>query len=416
MRYKAYPKYKDSGVEWLGDVPEGWDNTFLKFKIINLNFKRIPISASERENISGEYPYYGASGIIDYVEDYIFNETTILIGEDGANLLSKSTPLAFIAKDKYWVNNHAHILKPKDSLFDFWTYVLNSIDLTPFITGSAQPKLTAEALSNLQVVFPKSLKERIGISNYLNEKTKKIDTLIEKQKSLIELLKEKRQALISHVVTKGLDSDNSTWNKYRLDWVTTIVRGNTGFKKDELLKNGKYVALQYGKTYKVDEVNKEFNFYVNDEFYKFSQVVHYGNTILVSTSETIKDLGHSCFYNRNDLGLIGGEQILLKPNSKLLSGKYLYYKSKVFSNELRKYATGLKVFRFNVDDVKSTFILIPNMEEQTKIALYLDQKTKKIDTLIDKSTQSIALLKERRVALVSAVVGGKVDVGEWEVD
>jgi len=217
-------------------------------------------------------------------------------------------------------------------------------------------------------------------------------------------------------VTKGLDSDNSTWNKYRLDWVTTIVRGNTGFKKDELLKNGKYVALQYGKTYKVDEVNKEFNFYVNDEFYKFSQVVHYGNTILVSTSETIKDLGHSCFYNRNDLGLIGGEQILLKPNSKLLSGKYLYYKSKVFSNELRKYATGLKVFRFNVDDVKSTFILIPNMEEQTKIALYLDQKTKKIDTLIDKSTQAIALLKERRVALVSAVVGGKVDVREWEVD
>jgi len=173
MRYKVYPKYKDSGVEWLGDVPEGWDNTFLKFKIINLNFKRIPISASERENISGEYPYYGASGIIDYVEDYIFNETTILIGEDGANLLSKSTPLAFIAKDKYWVNNHAHILKPKDSLFDFWTYVLNSIDLTPFITGSAQPKLTAEALSNLQVVFPKSLKERIGISSYLNEKNQK---------------------------------------------------------------------------------------------------------------------------------------------------------------------------------------------------------------------------------------------------
>ena len=108
------------------------------------------------------------------------------------------------------------------------------------------------------------------------------------------------------------------WTNYRIDWISTIVRGNTGFKKDELLDNGDYVALQYGKTYKVDEVNNRFNFFVNSEFYKKSQIVKSGDTILVSTSETIEDLGHSCFYNRLDLGLLGGEQLLFKPNSQLL--------------------------------------------------------------------------------------------------
>ncbi|MDB0601625.1 restriction endonuclease subunit S [Tenacibaculum maritimum] len=137
------------------------------------------------------------------------------------------------------------------------------------------------------------------------------------------------------------------WNNYRVDWVTSIVRGNTGLKKDELLNNGNYVALQYGKTYKVDEVNNSFSFYVNSELYKKSQVVHYGDIILISTSETIEDLGHSCFYNREDLGLLGGEQILLKPDNKQVVEKYLYYYSKFFCLELRKYATGLKVFRFN---------------------------------------------------------------------
>ena len=196
---------KDSGVEWLGEIPKGWNNSTLKFQLINLDFRRIPISASERGDIQGIYPYYGASGIIDFVENYIFDEMTILIGEDGANLLSKSTPLAFIADGKYWVNNHAHILKPKDKLFNFWTYILNNLDLTPSISGSAQPKLTAEALGNLTIVFPKSISERIEIANYLDQKTTQIDTLISKSTKAITLLQEKRTALISSVVTGKID-------------------------------------------------------------------------------------------------------------------------------------------------------------------------------------------------------------------
>ena len=199
------------------------------------------------------------------------------------------------------------------------------------------------------------------------------------------------------------------WENHRIDWISKIIRGNTGFKKDELLDKGKYVALQYGKTYKVDEVNETFKFYVNDEFYKLSQVVHGGDTILISTSETIDDLGHSCFYNRDDLGLIGGEQILLKPYTKFAFGKYLYYSSVIFCNDLKKYATGLKVFRFSIDDLKNIFISLPSLQEQQTIANYLDKATAKIDTLIEKQTKLIELLKEKRQAVISTAVTRGLD-------
>lgn len=197
---------------------------------------------------------------------------------------------------------------------------------------------------------------------------------------------------------------SSHWKNYRVDWITTIIRGNTGFKKDELLSKGEYVALQYGKTYKVDEVNETFNFFVNSEFYKSSQVVNRGDIILISTSETIEDLGHSCFYNRNDLGLLGGEQILLKPDNKLVIEKYLYYYSKFFCGELKKYATGLKVFRYNIDDLKKIFIPIPLLEEQTEITKYLDKKTQAIDKKIELLTQKTNYYKEYRKSLINTAV------------
>mgnify|MGYP000992177190 CR=1 FL=1 len=194
------------------------------------------------------------------------------------------------------------------------------------------------------------------------------------------------------------------WSNYRIDWITAIVRGNTGLKKDKLLDIGEYVALQYGKTYKVDEVNNTFNFFVNSEYFKRNQTVHRGDTILISTSETIEDLGHSCFYNRNDLGLLGGEQILLKPKTKLINEKYLYYFSKIFCGELRKYATGLKVFRFNTDDLKKVFIAIPPLSEQTTIAQYLDTKTQTIDKKINLLTKKADYYKELRKSIINDAV------------
>ena len=130
-------------VEWkqLGDLAD------------NLDSHRKPITSGLR--VPGEIPYYGASGIVDYVKDYIFNGDFLLVSEDGANLLARSTPIAFSISGKSWVNNHAHILK-------FNTYAerryieiyLNSIDLTPYITGAAQPKLNQKNLNSIKIPIP----------------------------------------------------------------------------------------------------------------------------------------------------------------------------------------------------------------------------------------------------------------------
>ena len=143
-------KLKSSGINWLGEIPEHWEMKKLKHVMNSLDHIRVPISADLR---GGEknYDYYGASGVIDKVPDYLFDGDHILIGEDGANLLTRSTALAFKATGKFWVNNHAHILKPKFGNIDFYTYLLESIDYTIWVTGSAQPKLTAENLLNIKI-------------------------------------------------------------------------------------------------------------------------------------------------------------------------------------------------------------------------------------------------------------------------
>jgi type I restriction enzyme S subunit len=186
------------------------------------------------------------------------------------------------------------------------------------------------------------------------------------------------------------------WSVKRLCGICNIVRGNSTFQKNELLSKGKYVALQYGKTYKVEEINEQFKFYVNDEFYKNSQIVNYGDVIFVSTSETIEDLGHSVFYKRKDLGLIGGEQILLKPNKNILDEKYLFYSSKVIGKELNKFASGIKVFRFDVYDLKTIYTTTPPLKEQKAIAEYLDKTTAKIDRIIAIKKEQLVKMEEMR--------------------
>lgn len=199
---------KDSGVEWLGEVPEHWVVSSLKFIYKNLDYKRIPLSAEDRGSRQGDYPYYGASGIIDSIDDYLFSTDHVLVGEDGANLVMRSTPIAFVATGHYWVNNHAHILGVNDGLNRYWAEVIENLDIFPFVSGSAQPKLTAEALGNLIVAYPKVLQERIEIQEFIESKKPGFAILIDRAEYQVSLLKERRTALISAAVTGKIDLRN----------------------------------------------------------------------------------------------------------------------------------------------------------------------------------------------------------------
>lgn len=198
-----------SGVEWLGKVPAHWVIGPLKRFLVNLDGRRVPLNSEERAGRVGEYPYYGASGIIDYVDDYLFDEGLVLVSEDGANLLNRSTPIAFPARGRYWINNHAHILRPEDPNIVFWAERIDVIDLTPVITGAAQPKLTSDELMRLMVAVPPTHEERASIEAFVMRETARIRIPMEAAELAVKFLQERRSALISAAVTGQIDVRNA---------------------------------------------------------------------------------------------------------------------------------------------------------------------------------------------------------------
>lgn len=192
---------KDSHIDWIGLVPSHWKLSRIKNELDNLDYLREPISAEKRENILGLYDYYGASGAIDKIDDYNVDDKVLLIGEDGANLRMRNLPLVYRAEGKFWVNNHAHILKVHDeNCYGFVAYLLEAGDYNVFITGSAQPKLSQFNLMRFPIVMP-PLAEQQEIEAYLDRKCSAIDALIREKEALLSELETYKRSLIFETVT-----------------------------------------------------------------------------------------------------------------------------------------------------------------------------------------------------------------------
>ena len=149
-----YGEFKEEEI--LFDVPSTWKWVRFGSIMINRDSERIPLSVAERNKLEKTFDYYGASGIIDKVDRYLFDKTLLLIGEDGANLLARSTPIAFLAKGKYWVNNHAHVLDCVAGTLslEYMMYFVNAISLAKYVTGTAQPKMNQEKMNSIPVPLP----------------------------------------------------------------------------------------------------------------------------------------------------------------------------------------------------------------------------------------------------------------------
>jgi len=436
---QKYDVYKKSGIEWIGEIPIDWQVMRLRYRgksIIGITYKPEQVVSNKEEGILVLRSSNVQNGKLDfndnvYVdkeinENQLTKEGDILVcaRNGSAHLVGKS---AYIPKEWENVTFGAFMSIVRTDLDKFLFYYFNSQVFKGqkglFATSTIN-QLTSKMLNNLDIPIPPSKSKQTQIATYLDRKTTEIDQLIADKKALVDLYKEEKTAIINQAVTRGINPDAKMkdsgiewlgdvpehWEVNRLIGISSFVRGNSSFKKDELLSNGNYVALQYGKTYKVHEVNDSFEFYVNDEFYKDSQIVNYGDVIIISTSETIEDLGHSAYYNRTDLGLLGGEQFVLKPKKEKIDGKYLYYSSKVFTKELQKFARGIKVLRFNIGNLKTIYTSVPPIEEQTQIVRYIEQELARIDTKTATVEQYIILLTEYRTALISEVVTGKIKV------
>ena len=196
---------KPSAINWLGDVPANWTISRVKTEFYCLNRRRIPLSSVERGAMtSRRYDYYGASGIIDRVDDYLFDDELLLIGEDGANLVLRNLPLAIIARGKFWVNNHAHILKPRRGDIRYLAALLEGINYLPWISGAAQPKLTQDRLMGIAIAVPAPDEQR-AIADYMDSKTEYLRKIIGSTRAEIALLHEYRIRLIADGVTGKLD-------------------------------------------------------------------------------------------------------------------------------------------------------------------------------------------------------------------
>ena len=178
------------------EVPESWRWTTIEDLLINRDSERIPLSLAVRnKQHKKEYNYYGAAGVIDKVEGYLFSERLLLIGEDGANLLSRAKDNAFFADGKYWVNNHAHVLDCSEKeVLTYVALVINSMALDPYVTGSAQPKLSQDNLNKILIPLPPLAEQRriiyainnysVYLSNIENDK-ESIEHIIDLLKQLI---------------------------------------------------------------------------------------------------------------------------------------------------------------------------------------------------------------------------------------
>ena len=202
---KKYPAYKPSWTEWLGDIPEDWDVCRLNRVVTCLDGKRTPLNAEQREPLKGEYPYWGANGIIDHLSQWIFDEPLVLLGEDGAPFFAPHKTVAFSISGKVWVNNHAHVLRPHGIDQGFLKHVLNITEYGDFIDGSTRDKLTQAKMNTMP--DPHAASRRTSRHRPVprpRRRAKSSGTSPGKER-LIALLEEQRQALVHQAVTRGLD-------------------------------------------------------------------------------------------------------------------------------------------------------------------------------------------------------------------
>lgn len=424
-RYKPYPQYKDSGVEWLGEVPKDWEARRLGFYFIE---RREKVSDKEYEALSvtknGVVPQLQNAAKTDdgdnrkkvCIGDFVINSRSDRKGSSGLSEFLGSVSLINIVLqpnniDEFFTH---YLLKSYPFQEEFYRYGKGIVaDL--WSTNYSEMK-------NIIIPYP-SLEEQQSIVNFLDNATCKIDTLIQKQQNLIELLKEKRQALISHAVTKGLNphvkmKDSGVewlgevpahWDTPKIKYIASTDSGGTpeSSNKQEYYDNGIYPWVR------TTDLNNAELF---DTPIKITQ-----KAIEETACNMIKE-GSILIGMYGGSGTIGKHALLrfpstinqavcsITPNESVIP-EYLHYFVQFYRPYWMIGAMGTrKDPNIGQDTVNNRNIIIPSLQEQQAIISYLDNKTSKIDILVSKAEKAIELLKERRTALISATVTGKIDV------
>jgi len=459
MKLALYPKYKDSAIEWLGEIPEGWEVKRLKYISLvrpsNVDKKTEGgeteirlcnyIDVYNNESIDDSIDFMIASATFDEIKKFRILRGDVLITKDSEEWDDIAVP-SFVKGSLETVicGYHLALVRPKSGMIDgkylfrtFQSYIVNS-QFRLSVNGITRYGLSKNSISSAVFLVP-PLPEQQAIANFLDHKTSKIDELIKKDEKLIELLKEKRQAIISHAATKGIPPhpplEKGGWGDLKLkdsgiEWIGEIPEGwevrRLKFialvrpsNVDKKIEDGETEVklCNYIDVYNNEFIDDSIDFMVAsatfDEIKKFR--ILRGDVLITKDSEEWDDIAVPSFIKEIlETVLCGYHLALVRPKAGMIYGKYLFraFESYKINSQFRISANGITRYGLSRNSIASAFFPVPPLPEQQAIANFLDHKTAKIDESIKNIQSQIEKLKEYRQTLISNVVTGKVRIYE----
>ena len=411
-RYRSYPAYKDSGVEWLGEIPEHWGILPVK-RLASLQSGTGITSDSISEDAT--YPVFGGNGVRGFSDSFNHEGYYSIIGRQGALCGNIN-----YATGRFWASEHAVVVSPAKHCEVRWLgETLRAMNLNQYSTSAAQPGLSVEMINTLMAPCPPQ-KEQAAIATFLDRETARIDALVTKKQRLIELLQEQRTALITRSVTKGLDP-SVPMKESVVEWLGEIP------EHWEVKKVKRLCLVRRGASPRPIEDPVYFD---DDGEYAWVRIadVTASERYLEETTQRLSELGKSKSVSLDPgelfVSIAGtvGKPIITKIKCCIHDGfvyfthlrenrEYLYY---LFSGGelykgLGKLGTQLNL---NTDTIGDIYLPRPSAIEQERIVRYLDAETAKINALIMKVLDAMVRLGELRAGLISAAVTGKIDVRE----
>lgn len=420
MSFPRFPRYRDSSVDWLGELPEHWQvKTFRHVATIRNGGDHRPFEVAE-----GGYPVLGSGGEFARASRYLYSCPSVLLGRKGTidNPLYIDAP--FWTVDTLYYTEVAADVDPK-----YLYYFCRTIPFDRFQYGSAVPSMTQRDIYSISVPVP-PLAEQSSIARFLDREIGEMERLIAEQQRLIGLLREKRRAVISHAVTNGLNGDAQLkpsgvewlgdvpahWEVRSLTSTTTkITNGYVGPTRDILVDEGvRYLQSLHIKGNRISFVTPYFVTEAWSHEHKKS-ILQTGDVLVVQTG----DIGQVAVVTPEFAGSNCHALIVVSPMREQLDGEWLSWclNSDYGFHTLLSIQTGALHPHLNCGNVKSVMIPVPPLKEQRLIVNYITRQVEELDALTTEAERIIELLRERRAALVSAAVTGKIDVsGLADVD
>lgn len=409
MEEKKERKMRDSGIPWIGEVPEGWEFSKIKYHCTMKsgdNITALDISDN------GEYPVYGGNGLRGFYKIYNKNGNHILIGRQGA--LAGNVHLV---NGKFWATDHAVIVTLKNDVFiNYFFRMLESMNLNQYaFDTAAQPGLSVSRIMNLNIVLP-NLEEQHRIADFLDSKCSEIDTLIENLRARVESAKEYKKAVITEAVTKGLDKD-AKMKDSGVEWIGEIPEGweIVRFKHIASIKSNLVQPDKYMKYPQVapDNIEKDTGRLLSHQTVEESGVIsgnhlfYRGQILYSKIRPNLNKLTVAPFD-----GLCSADMYPIESKLPTLFMVYSMLSTYFVSQVSLIIQDRVKMPKINQEELGEIKVAVPSQQEMLTIADYLDSKCSEIDALLQNYEYQIATLEEYKKSLIYEYVTGKKEVPE----